>query len=132
MKLNWLERFTVVTPHMILCGSEEEFLAVMKHLKCKYFDRWMHEPHRATTHTFEKDDTLTCIVCLDFNETKKLPLDSIIGVLAHEATHIKQKLCESIGERTPSAEFEAYTIQCITQQLVSDFLERGKWAKQKK
>lgn len=132
MKIKWLSRHTVVTPHITLCGSEEEYLAVMKYLKCKYFDPWMPSNYGAATHTLERNDKIICVVCMDFNETKTRTLDSILGLLVHEATHIKQQLCESIGEHKPSKEFEAYTIQCISQALVEDFLGRGKWAKQKK
>ena len=37
--------------------------------------------------------------------------------LVHEAVHIWQAMCEEIGEESPSAEFEAYSIQAITRSL---------------
>lgn len=131
MKLNWLQRETVVTPHMILCGSEEEYLAVMKYLKCKYFDRWLTAGFGGKTHTLTSDDKITCVVCIDFNGARRNELPEICGILIHEATHVWQQLCESIGENKPSDEFEAYTIQCISQRLISDFMERGKWKRTK-
>jgi hypothetical protein len=42
----------------------------------------------------------------------------------HEATHIKQKLMLSIGEKEPSPEFEAYTMQNICQELFCAYAEK--------
>lgn len=131
MKLNWLDRETVVTPHMILCGSEEEFLAVMKHLGCKYFDRWLSIGSGGKMHTLTSEDKITCVVCIDFSTTKDHLLPEICGMLIHEAAHVWQELCDSIGEKSPSKEFEAYSIQCISQRLIADFMERGKWKRAK-
>jgi len=52
---------------------------------------------------------------------------SKIALLAHEATHIWQKLCEDIGETEPSDEFEAYSVQAILGSLMQAFeMTRGK------
>lgn len=130
-KLNWLQRETVVTPHMILCESEEQYLQIMKHLNCKYFNRWISPNQNATMHSLIRDDKITCIVCIDFKLCATKTLPEVCGLLVHEATHIWQELCESIGEHSPSKEFQAYSIQCIAQRLISDFMERGKWKKSK-
>ncbi|MBI5940144.1 MAG: hypothetical protein HY859_06935 [Caulobacterales bacterium] len=45
------------------------------------------------------------------------PLE-IIGLIVHEATHAFQKVCLDMGEDEPSCEFEAYSMQAITQQLI--------------
>lgn len=42
----------------------------------------------------------------------------------HEAVHIWQEMREKIGERFPSAEFEAYAIQRIAQNLMHSFMEQ--------
>ena len=128
-KLNWLQRETVVTPHMILCGSEAEYLNVMKYLKCKYFEHWLSDGSNGKTHTLESHGKITCVVCIDFKNAAKEPLPNICGILIHEATHIWQELCESIGEKNPSSEFECYSIQSISQRLITDFMEHGKWKK---
>lgn len=55
------------------------------------------------------------------------PALRVIGILAHEAAHVWQSICEAIGEREPSKEFEAYSIQAITQELIAAYEKtRGK------
>lgn len=126
MKLRWLERNSLVLPYMLLCLTEKEFLAANKHLKVKETPIWTKSNHCATTHTYERDDKITCIVCMCKENSKKYSLHSVIGLLAHEATHIWQAFCESIGEHAPSKEFEAYCIQFITQRLVEEYLHQTK------
>lgn len=41
----------------------------------------------------------------------------IHGLLLHEAVHIWQKIKKRMNEKKPSAEFEAYSIQAIAQDL---------------
>lgn len=58
----------------------------------------------------------TAIVCLRPrpNSTQA----QIISMLTHEAVHVWQQICEEMREQFPSKEFEAYTIQWITQLLL--------------
>ncbi|WP_242100976.1 hypothetical protein, partial [Acinetobacter baumannii] len=37
----------------------------------------------------------------------------VYGLLLHEAVHVWQKMKKLMGEREPSSEFEAYSIQAI-------------------
>lgn len=46
---------------------------------------------------------------------------TVLSLIVHEATHVKQFLCEHIGEHTPGAEFEAYTIQQISHNLFVEY-----------
>jgi len=50
------------------------------------------------------------------------PIDTVCGVMVHEAAHVFRYLCKEIGERKPSAEFVSYTLQTITQQLFKGYL----------
>ena len=76
------------------------------------------------THHFERGDKAIAIVCMGKSKQRKLV--EIVGLLTHEATHIWQSIRDRIGERNPGAEFEAYSVQWITQQLIES------WAKQDK
>jgi len=57
------------------------------------------------------------LVWINKNQSKEDILDTAI----HESVHVFQKLCEYIGEETPSAEFEAYTIANIAKTLMKEF-----------
>jgi hypothetical protein len=54
-----------------------------------------------------------CVVML---VEKEDPIENAV-LLVHEAVHIWQIFCQSIGEKNPSDEFMAYTIQNITHRL---------------
>jgi hypothetical protein len=54
-----------------------------------------------------------CVVML---VEKEDPIENAV-LLVHEAVHIWQMFCQTIGERNPSDEFMAYTIQNITHRL---------------
>lgn len=70
---------------------------------------------------FKFDGKVTAIVTLgDVGDQSRV---SIAGLLAHEATHVWQMVREAIGENEPSAEFEAYSIQCIFVGLYQAWLD---------
>lgn len=52
----------------------------------------------------------------------KMPIDTVVGIIVHEASHVFQHMCEEIGEDKPSPEFTAYTLQSMTQQLLKGYL----------
>lgn len=52
---------------------------------------------------------ICCIVCMDGYQEHS-PVE-IAGLLVHEAVHVWQRYCESMGEESPGAEQEAYGIQ---------------------
>jgi hypothetical protein len=69
---------------------------------------------RATAHTFENDAGNTIVVVtLDMPACMATTQAMVHALLAHEAVHIWQGIRERIGERAPSSEFEAYTVQYI-------------------
>ena len=47
----------------------------------------------------------------------KLRRAEALGIIVHECTHVKQHVMESIGETSPSKEFEAYLMQSIFNEI---------------
>lgn len=62
-----------------------------------------------------------CIVQL--GDCSERTLIEVHGLLLHEAVHIWQRIKKLMGEKKPSTEFEAYSIQRIAQDLFSMFRE---------
>lgn len=52
----------------------------------------------------------------------RLPIDTVMGIIVHEAMHVFQHMCEEIEEDRPSSEFAAYTLQSMAQQLFKGYL----------
>jgi len=119
--MKWLDRHTVFAPHLALCLNEKDFDAAVRHCKVKDPGPWLDpERHRALVHTWELCGRLTCVVCLHPEHATSDPIE-VAGSLVHEAVHIFQKLCQSIGEHSPSSEFEAYSIQRIAETLMREY-----------
>ncbi len=79
-------------------NDSDEFLSMGCSAQVDYYDGGKH-----------------CIVQL--GETKGKSLVTIHGLLLHEAVHIWQRAKHLMGEKEPSIEFEAYSIQRIAQDL---------------
>lgn len=118
----WLDRDTVRAPHLALCLGENEFQAALKHL---------HEPPGegcppglcGCTHTFIRDGKISCVVVMadGYQDADGIQIASL---LVHEAVHVFQRLCISIGETSPSSEFEAYSIERISERLMREYARR--------
>ena len=71
--------------------------------------------------SFTKDGrTVVLVTVCDGAENRRTLLE-LIGIVVHEAAHVWQEVRLSIGERSPSIEFEAYSMQAITQELLAAF-----------
>lgn len=120
VKTKWLDRDTVRAPHLALCLSEEAYLAAAKHLKVNHPGEWLKDDFMACVHTFTLDGKVACVVCLRDDREKYDGID-VASALTHEAVHVFQQLCDHIGESSPSREFEAYSIERITEQLLREY-----------
>lgn len=123
MKPTWLTRRTVEAPYMTLCLSEAAYLTAVKHCGIKNPDAWLGEHARASVHTWVQNSNLLCLVCVHPDAAKADPID-LCSSLVHEAVHVFQRLCEHIGERKPSMEFEAYSIQNISEALMREYVRQ--------
>lgn len=61
------------------------------------------------------------VVTIAQDVDKRCTKQEIVGLIVHEATHVYQHMLESMGEKNPSTEFEAYSMQGITQSLLSAY-----------
>lgn len=60
---------------------------------------------------------------VQLGDTSERDLIEVYGLLLHEAVHVWQKVRRLMGEREPSTEFEAYSIQAIAQDLFKMYEE---------
>lgn len=58
---------------------------------------------------------------VQLGDTSERNLIEVYGLLLHEAVHVWQKIKKLMGEKEPSSEFEAYSIQAIAQDLFEMF-----------
>ena len=122
--LRWLGRDTVRAPCFTLCLSEAEFLAAAKHCVVHHPGEWIDvDGQKAVTHTWERRGSLTCIICVHPDSMGADPIE-VAESLVHEAVHVFQRLCDSIGEDSPSREFQAYSIERIAGELMREFARR--------
>ena len=63
------------------------------------------------------------LAIVQIGDTSKRTSVEIHGLLLHEAVHVWQRIRQRMGERNPSTEKEAYSIQAIAQDLFAMFEE---------
>lgn len=116
--------------HISLCFNSREFRIALRDLKLhrKYKDDFLPVNKDAAVHYFNKTDNsaISCIVCIrplppSDSESIRIRLPAL---LAHEATHIWQYICDHMGELEPGREVTAYCIQSLTADLLDLYEER--------
>ena len=73
---------------------------------------------------FNVDNSVLAVV--QINNRKKTKPDWINAIIIHESVHVWQEIREMMYEKEPSSEFEAYSIQQIALNLMSEFKELSK------
>lgn len=122
MTMQWLNRTLVTSPYSYgLCLSEKEFHKELRKLKVPIHSYPAHTKYAggASTHYLECGDDKVAIVCI--GDVATGTKGQIHALIAHEAVHVWQVICEELGETSPSMEFEAYSIQQITQNLLESY-----------
>lgn len=51
--------------------------------------------------------------------------DKCLGLLVHECWHVCERIFILMGEKQPSSEFAAYTLQAVFQSLTAELRRRG-------
>ena len=125
VKPTWLDR-RVAAPgsYLTLVMSQDEFDAALRHFKMPLGTPYLLNARAdATAHFFDNQcDGGVAVVAL--GDTTGRSSVEIAGLLVHEAVHIWQAHRESIGETHPGREQEAYAVQSIAQELMSEYARR--------
>lgn len=126
MALKWLSRDLVVGPYLSLVLSEKDYHKAMAafNVPPNQRDAWIKNAHSdATSHILEHPARgMAVVVALRVRDGVEGV--QIASILVHEAVHAFQHYCDRIGERQPSLEFEAYSIQAIAQRLMESYVEQ--------
>lgn len=128
MKPKWLDRDTVRLPYLALALSQDDFDALAAHCAVKAAGDWLNPGADGTTHTWESNGKLTCVVSINVDVLGVDAID-VASLMCHEAVHVVQRMCESIGEESPSKEFQAYSIQRCVEQLMREYVRRTRSAR---
>lgn len=124
--MEWLNRRLLVSPiSYALCLSEASFYKELQRLKIPPGDWGEFLILSATTHFF-KTQKNEFIAIVTIGDRKRIPIIETYALLVHEAVHIWQEICEKMYERNPSIEFEAYSIQAISQDLMDSYARQTK------
>ena len=123
-KVKWLDRrIARPGPYLALVLSQEEFNAAMRHCGLPTGAPYVSPEASATTHLSRgKTGDVMAVVALG-DTSERNPIE-VAGLLVHEAVHVWQEYCESIGEANPGHEQEAYAVQAIAQELMAEYARR--------
>lgn len=102
-----------------LCFTEECYKAALVSSGMTDSVPWVADGYGATAHTEQIDGQLVAIVTMHVRGG--VTALQVLGLLVHEATHIKQKYMATLNEQEPSSEFEANVMQHISQFLFGEY-----------
>lgn len=101
------------------CDSQKSWRKEMKRIKIDGENDMLSCGKDAQCWEFSNENGYrTIIVCIDGKSAKARPVIQVIGLLAHECSHAIDYIMSAIGERNPSTEFKAYTLQGLIQFCV--------------
>lgn len=132
--MTWLDRSLVTLPHYLgLCLTEKDFRKELKRLKVprEQYPEFLLRGAHATVHFFTKSDGDSCAI-VNICSSKGATIHQVHALLVHEAVHVWQDARRILGEKEPSAEFEAYAIQSISQRLMEAYADLTKKRKKSK
>ena len=109
-----------------LCLNEKSFVRAMDKMKVPPEDRlqFVSDGKNATAHFFETDKGLRCLVCV--GDVSQYSHVEVMGLICHECVHVWQEIKSWMGERAPGEEIEAYSIQSIFVNLMSEWNRKSR------
>ncbi len=120
-KERWLNRGMITAPYFTLCVTEEQFRELKRKLSWDAGE-WAPPNGARTHHGANETGDPVCVVCV--NGWDRHDPIQVASMIVHEAVHVFQEWCREFGEKTPSSEFEAYSIQWISEQLMYEFVRQ--------
>lgn len=129
MNSAWLDRTLVRSPfYYCLCLTKKQFRHKLK--ECGIDENERHkftkDDDSGKARWYESNGKQFVFICLTPNDHD---LVEVHGLLVHEAIHMWQWIKEYYGEEAPSKEFEAYSLQNITQSLFEEYERQTKKGK---
>lgn len=110
-----------------LCVTPKQFYAFLRKAKIPANDHPTFlegDDNDAVVHFIRgADKKRHAVVCVSDQHGEPFP--KVLSLLVHEAVHIWQWHREFMGEDSPSREFEAYSIQAISQLLMEAYVENS-------
>jgi hypothetical protein len=131
MSPKWCDRALITMPlYYTLATSQNILDREVKRLKCPTPIQGISDGADAMVHFFENNEGKTSAIVCIFNHSHGL--DETFALLVHEATHIWQRIRELMGEKEPSHEFEAYSLQQISLSLFKEYKRQTKGKRRRK
>jgi hypothetical protein len=125
--MKWLSGPLMPLPvQLALFVDEKSYFHEMRRLKINGADEFVSRDANACCHYFVNDRTgFTYVtVCVDREKVSGKSGVEIAALIVHEAVHVWQECAEYLGEKNPGREFEAYSIQHISEQLMKSYVEQ--------
>lgn len=116
LKILTLPTFRVVVYH---ARNQKDMDAILKKVGCSASAsnrKYIGDGHLATTHWI--GNATTDFVIVGLTPTKLTVKQAALA--AHEATHVMQRCHDIIGDKKPSDEVQACTVEQVTKWLLED------------
>lgn len=126
--MKWIDNRAFTLPlEYILCTSEKKFRKALKQTGIASWktEEFIPNGYGAAAHSYESDDGRKKVI-VAFGEHSEFSKIEVYALLVHEAIHIWQEVKLMMREKEPSSEFEAYTIQQISQNLMYSYEDQMK------
>ena len=119
-KVVWLDKGWLPV-YIGFCPTEKAWHREMRRMNV------MGSPYPASDGCSTRFKTGTGKDCVIVCVNERFGVDScrhgLVGLIVHECTHAWRYILNAIGEDVPSSEFEAYSMQSITQQVITAFCD---------
>lgn len=126
MSGQWLDRGWILGPYLRLVLDEAEYYAQLKLLGIKNGEQFPFVgTAQARLNYYKHAGKTIAFVCCNMTKLKDYDGIQVAALLVHEASHVFDFWCKDVGERRPSAELKAYSLQAISQALMYSWADQN-------